>query len=292
MSGSPHLPYLVCSLWTLRKHWEGKLTICAWPEAYDLTLRIAQDERLAVSDVRERDPQFTERNGSCVNHSLDKIRMIQEMKDKTDVVMYIDADTTIHYTIQPLLDIGFQYGFVATQFNDWLSTGNKARGRLKKFLGIEGIDQSIVQLMMREPWPSVNSGVFVARPGSPVLETYYNYTYAARKVFIADETALNLMQPLYRPLRQLVTVGDNGKWNCSPKFQSKKLADEDIAVLHFHGDSCVRPEKKSQRGFDLWWPIYQECLRENVGGMAEWKDSIRTKYLGPLEKQLAEEASE
>lgn len=288
MSGSPHLPYLICSLWTLRKHWNGELIICAWPEALDLTCQIAEDHRLQISDVRERIPEFTERNGSCVNHSLDKIQMIQGMRGETDVVMYIDADTTIHNNIDPVMKTALDYGFAATQFNDWVSTGSKARNRLAKFEGLPGIDQSIVKLMRGEPWPSINSGVFAARPETPVLGAYYQYTLAAKKIFIADETALNLMQPLFCPLRQMVVVGDEGRWNCSPKFQSKRLDNEDVAVFHYHGDSCVRPETKCQRGFDLWWPIYQECLEQDVGNITKWKDKIKTKYLHKLENKLAE----
>ena len=72
-------------------------------------------------------------------------------------------------------------------------------------------------------------------------------------------------------------------YNCSPmKYQPKNLKDEDVIIRHFHGDSNVRTNK-SEKGWNLWRPIYQECLEKNVGGMAEWRGKIKNKFMSRLE---------
>ena len=97
------------------------------------------------------------------------------------------------------------------------------------------------------------------------------------------------MQRKYGDSNEFVTVTASGMYNNSPIYQSKNLRDEDVVVWHFHGDSNARPDKnkgRGQRGVDLWWPIYQHCLRENIGGIAEWRGSVENKWLDRLESQI------
>ena len=287
MSGNAHMPYLVCSLWTLRQHYQGNVVICAWPESYQLALKVAEDERLAITDVREREPAT--RKGKSTQ-SMDKIRMVQGMVE-SDVTMYIDADTTIHNPIDDLFKHGYKHGFAATQFCDWVTTGNKISHRIKKLRDFPIINQQIVELLLKESWPSVNSGIFAARPDSVVFDTYYDWTKAAAvSVFIADEVVLHTMQPLYNGRGMATICG--GKWNCSPKFQQESLKDEDVVVMHYHGDSNVQPNTKSPRGFQWWWPIYQECLLKNVGNIQDWRWKIKNKFMNPLEEEWNHELAD
>ena len=121
---------------------------------------------------------------------------------------------------------------------------------------------------------------------SPVLPTWYAWTWLVRNIFIADETVLHALVTEYGSVGQLV-VALGGKYNCAPKFQPKDLKDEDIVVQHYHGDSNVR-QNKSPRGVKLWWPLYQECLEQNIGGIRDWKDNIGNRYLKKLENTPVE----
>lgn len=282
MSGAAHAPYLVCSLYTLRKYWDGEVVICAWKESIDIIRKIAEDPRLNIADVRLREPAVRKHKST---QSMDKIRMTQSMTGEVDVSMYLDADTTIHNPIDALFEFGYEYGFAATQFCDWVTTGNRISHRIRKLRDYPEIDQEIVERLLVEKWPSVNSGIFAARPESNVFDTYYQWTLAAKGVFIADEVVLHTMQPLFHPRGEMVTISDGGKWNCSAKFQPPTLKDEDVVVYHYHGDSNCR-KQKSQRGFDLWWPIYQECLKHDIGGIQQWRWEIHNKHMNPLEKEL------
>lgn len=277
MSGKPHLPYLACSLFTLRQHWDGPVSVYAWPESCNIVRRMSEDHRLSISCCT-RDPDYKGKNAQF----LDKIRLMRVLKD--EVNLYLDADTTIHGSLDPLFELAEQSGFCCTQFNDWVSTGRIVRkrvGRLRKF---PAIDQRLIDSVLTNPWPSVNGGVFAACPDSPVLALWEEWTVEALSIFIADEAILHLMVPKFFPAELQILRG--GEFNCSPmRFQPKGLRDEDVVVRHFHGDSNVRLNK-SRKGWDLWSPVWREVLRENIGGAQEWKSVVGNKYLDRVEKEL------
>jgi len=136
--------------------------------------------------------------------------------------------------------------------------------------------------MQHPEWPSVNGGVWAARPSSPVLPKWYEWTDAAkRNVFIADEAVLHVCSAAFCPTGDMVILC-GGAFNCSPKYQPKELLDEHVRIRHFHGDSNVRIGK-SQKGYSLWWPIWQTCLDQNIGGCAEWTlEEIGNRWMKKL----------
>jgi len=185
---------------------------------------------------------------------------------------------TVHGDLAPVFDAAERHGFAATQFCDWITTGRRVGGRIKNLREFPEIDQTLVDDVLSYPWPSVNGGVWAARPESPVLPLWYEWTYAARSLFIADEKVLHILQPKFIPQRQMTTVCEAGRFNCSVMYQSGLLLDDDVVVRHFHGDSGVRIQK-SPKGWALWHPIFQECLQQNIGGMREWIGQIKNKHM-------------
>lgn len=280
MSGPSQLPYLVCSLYTLRKHWNGEIVVYAWPESAAIVERIAQDVRLNVG-WRGWEPSRRGRNAQ-----FECKQLVMQSLD-CDVGMYLDADTLVFGDVEPILTTAGSYGFAATQWNDWVTTGRMVGGRIAQLKKIEAVPLQLVDRCLTERWPSVNGGVFACRPSSPVLPVWYEWTVAARALFISDEKVLHILQPHFYPLNQMVTICADGKYNSSPKYRSVRLADEDIVVRHFHGHSNVRPQK-SQKGIDMWWPVYQECLKLNVGGIREWRPGVRNKWMDKLEPEMLE----
>ena len=283
LSGIPHAPYLAASLWTLRKHWRGPIQLYAWPESVEIAKKLYNDDRLGISQLIEAEPTYRKKDG--VGHNSQFIHKIEIAGQiAADAVLYLDADTTVHGDLTPLFDMTIDHSFVATQWNDWMSTSGIAH---KRVLGLSEIDESFkpwVKLATSSPWPSVNGGVWACRPYSPVLQKWHDWTLRCKDIFISDERVLHLMQPLFYPTGDMVTVTAGGRYNSSPKFRSSKIKDEDVVVWHFHGDSNVRPENKSQKGYDLWWPIFEECLRENIGGIADWWDKVGNKWITKLKE--------
>ncbi len=273
LSGPAHAPYLCAALWTLRKHWRGPIRVFAWPESIDIAWVIGRDGRLDA-EVIPRKPMYRRKNAQF----LDKITLFQTF-DPNDVYLYLDCDTTINGDVSPIFADAEAHGFCATQFNDWTTKTGRIRKRIEDLRKFPEINQGLVDDALQYEWPSVNGGVWAAMPDSPVLPLWEEWSLAARRTFICDEKVLHLMMPRFYSEGKMTVAMGNGKFNCSPKFQSKLLADEDVVVRHFHGDSCCRPDNKSRRGWELWRPIYRECLELNVGRINGWIGKIKNRFL-------------
>lgn len=282
MSGPAHLPYLVCSLRTLRRHYQGEIVVFAWEESFQMAKQIAEDSRLGPeTSVRLREPEYRGKNAQFV----DKMACAMEQAE-VDRVLYLDADTTIHGKIDPLLDLCDWYSFVATQFNDWTTKGGVIQRRLDRLKDYLSIDQHFVEAAIQNDHPSLNGGIWACRPGTPVLPLWRKWTLDAKDIFIADEVVLHLMPLVFGT--STIGVYPGGKYNCSAieKFQPANLADSEVIVRHYHGDSNTRVNK-SEKGVRQWATIYKECLDENVGGIRDWGDQIKNKYLkAMLESEL------
>ena len=283
ISGPAHLPYMLVSLYTLRQHWFGKVVIYAWPESYDIVKRVSLDLRLGPDTyVVKREPEYRGKN--C--QFIDKIKIA--MEEPADKVLYLDADTTIHGDIEPLFtELQLPYTFLGTQWNDWVTTGRSIKGRiedLREFVG-RGIDEPLINKLQVEPYPSVNGGVWSCMSGSPVLRKWLEYTWTARSKFIADEKCLHLMMTMFPS--QMGVVGSCGVFNSSPKHKSKLLPLDQVRIYHYHGDSNCRLQK-SKIGVQLWWPIYQHCLNQDIGSMAKWRKDIKNRHLDKCEEEMSE----
>ncbi len=283
MSGKAHMPYLLCSLYTLRQHWQGKVDVFAWPESIQIAEQIDEDTSLSVF-ANPREPKYRGKN----DQFIDKIRLAIEMPSD-DTVLYLDADTTIHGSLDPLFDAAEHFGFAATQFNEWTTVSNMMRSRIDSLKDYPEIDQRVIDKTLAYNWPSVNGGVWCCKPTSPVLPHWASWSLAASAVkgtYIADEKVLHLMQSLYSPDR-FRTIQEHGKYNCSPVHQSIHLADKNVVIRHYHGDSNVRKDK-SQKGWDLWWPIYLECIEKNIGNVQSWRAEAEqsNKWMRNLNKDL------
>jgi hypothetical protein len=291
MSGAAHLPYFVVSCWTLRHFWDGPVDVYSWPTlrrkpgsgSYEIMRRIAKDRSLGIQ-LHKHEPKRRGRNSQFEDKQLVMMQM------QCDSALYLDADTMICGDVVPILGWAEQCGFCATQFNQWVTTGNTVRGRIERLRPIEGreqfseINQDMVDEVLRNTWPSVNGGVFACQPSSELLPFWHKWTCVARPIFISDETVLHILVPRFTFINRIhVMMG--GAYNCSPKYQPPDLADEDVVIWHFHGDSNLRPGK-SQKGADIWYPIYRKCLVNNVGKMQEWIGDIDNKYLRQYEESL------
>lgn len=281
MSGAAHMPYLVCSLYTLRQWWDGEIEVAAWPESYPFAEQVCNDSRLGDIILTARTPEYKGKN----DQFIDKIALAQERPD-CDLVMYLDADTTVHGKIDQLFEAGACHGFAATQFNEWTTAGRVIQRRIRRLTQFSELDQHYVDSVLANPWPSVNGGVWVASPTSPVLPEWYRWTMAAKSIFIADETCLHPLMVKFLTEHKMLVVQDQGRWNCSPKHRSPNLEHGDVVISHYHGDSNVRLNK-SMAGVNRWWPIYQECLQKNIGGIRDWRKDVDNKYLKQAELELS-----
>jgi len=276
ISGPAHLPYLVCSIYTLRQFWDGEVVVYAWPESISIVDKIAKDSGLRIGvylrSDQKQDLELGKLNGKK-RQALDRIRVMMEQDCTT---LYLDCDTTVHGDVRFLMKLGADCGYCATQWNDWVTTGRLISKRIRGLREIEGIPQKAVGKLLSVPFPSLNCGVVAFRSTSPVLEDWYKWSLAASRIFIPDEVTQHLV--MVEKAAYCAVACEDGRWNCSPHLRSSSLEHEDVVIYHYHGSSNCRPDK-SHRGCELWLPIYDECLKNNVGRMAEWRGKINNKHL-------------
>lgn len=272
MSGPGHLHYLVPSLFTLRQHHQEHVVVYAYPESIDIVNFIAHDKRLFPLEVQLYVPPFRYRKN---DQFIQKLKVMQAVDCETTI--YLDADTTIHNRLDSLWECAEGYGFAATQFCHWLSNGRVIRARLERLRGIDGVDQVVLERVLANPYPSLNGGVFACQPTSLTLETWLEWSELAKHIFIADECVLHLLQA-YMDSDQFYVL-DGGLWNCSHKHMPER---EHVKVYHYHGNSNVRPDK-SPEAHSYWWALYQHCIAENIGHLAEWRQDVPNEWLDKIE---------
>ena len=274
-SHTPHLPYLVVSLRSLRRYWNGEVIVHAWPESIELVQLIAQDKRLGITAVK-REPDYRGKNDQFLN----KILLMRSLN--ADFGIYLDADTLVNGPLDLIWNaIEHDTAFAATQFNEWTVSGGVVRNRIKRLLDIPEIPSSLIHKLLSDEYrdsPSVNGGVFGCRPSSAVLNQWYQWSWAARKIFIADETVLHILQAWFPPESFGII---RSTYNCSPRHKPTDVKDEEVKIWHFHGDSNVRPNK-SMKGVELWYPEFLDCCKYNIGNINIWVNGCGNKYLPSL----------
>ena len=281
VSGPAHLPYLVASAYTLRQHYDGEITVYAWPESYEIAEKICQDERIRATPVL-REPTYRGRlhgkRGSN-DQFYDKLQVMAQAPG--DVNVYLDADTIIAGSLDGLFKAA-SCGFAMTQFGDWGVAGKTIQKRIKELAANRNVPldplMDLLDPCTNGKYPSVNGGVWGCKPCSVMLANWTRWTKECIDLFIADEKVMHLVMAYYWDDTHLVVC--DGKYNASPL---KHPNIKNPVVIHGHGDCFTRPQK-CQAAYDLWWPIYQECLKENIGGMADWIGDIRHKHLNRLQE--------
>ncbi len=253
VNGTKHLPVLVVSVFTLRKHWLGPIHIAVGDDglAKDVARLLAKDSRLEgygeITWARWEPPSGQRGDGW-------RQKTLMQPLSRFSSTIFADADTLFRGDIAPLFTPE-PFGVTLTQFADWKSNGRKISGRID---GWKDVAHEDVVTMQSVPLPAINTGVLSWRR-SDVADAFFREwrDLTARKpVFINDELAAQLLFH-----RHNVRVLDS-RWNYSP-IHAKR---DDWVVAHFHGKKHVNREQ----GRAIWLPAFDECCRMGIARINEW----------------------
>jgi len=247
IQGNKHAVVLAVSVWTLRKHWDGPVTlICADDNGFEVAGRIVDDQRSGC-DIRLVRDAASGRNSGYLN----KTRLVEW--SPYDRTVFLDADTTVHGKIDGLFPHADE--MVLTTFSNWTTKGHKLSERIKKWSEVEGC-QSDVGVALKVNWPMINTGVMGFTPQTLAMADWHEYTSRYRS-FICDEIAMQLMFRKY-PARLLPQT-----YNCSPLYG---LGYGSAVVRHYHGKKHL----KNDRAKNSWLPEYHDAVAANFGCLKEW----------------------
>jgi hypothetical protein len=247
IQGRRHQVVLAVSVWTLRQHYDGPVTIiCTDDEGQKVAGRICDDSRSGCEMKVVTDCASGRHSGY-----LNKTRVVDWTPYRKTV--FIDADTTVAGSLDRLFPIHDEV--VLTSFSDWTSLGRRLRPRIMKWDHVEACEEDIA-VSLKRGFPMINTGVFGFTKKTKVMEDWYDYT-AQNVSFICDEIAMQLMFPRY-PARVL-----SDAFNCSPFYG---LHWDESVVRHYHGRKHLRPGN----AVDSWWPAYKSAVSEKFANLHKW----------------------
>jgi hypothetical protein len=184
---------------------------------------------------------------------MNKIKMIE--LSPFDSTVFLDADTAVVKTLDPLF-VTPSGRVRLTRYSDWVTTGGRIKSRI---LSWSEVAPELVKEQTSNTYPAINTGVVAFGKGERSMEFARDWRATAELragSFLADELAAQLIW-----LRQGAEIVDD-RWNCSPIYGANR---EGVHVWHFHGRKHLRKQAEQ-----IWWPLYQRAIRDNVGGIRDW----------------------
>lgn len=241
--GPKSLLQLAVSLWTLRAHWSGPVTICCdGPRCLDDVERLARAFDAEALELRDPNGCRTARHWHYVAKTI--------LPDCYERTIYLDADTTVHADPSPLFTDSAR-GLTVTRFARWVTTGRRIRGRLTRLaMELSGSEwEGLAELVSRSEYPAINTGV-MAWGDQTDRWIWQEMAVAGYRAPLTDEIALQAALPKMRCWNVVEVVDD--AWNWSPTYGVSAAPK----IVHYHGRRHVRKPEGQKR----WGPIAAECL--------------------------------
>jgi len=257
---------LVVSLWSLRRYYDGPIAILYDDASEDITRIIAQYHGVQAERIPFDTPTKPRRNKAYVCKTL------MPHYSPYERTVFLDADTLIEGPIDPLFDWLDSNPVIVTQFAEWVTTGRKMKGRIRKLSGISPLVDAAIDHVTKNSYPALNTGVMGWQRNAPFLADWQALGKALSGRFIADELAAQLALPGSSHLLL------DDRWNCSPiygQYQSEAV------IWHFHGGKHL----KKEQGRRLWAPAFRECMMLDFAEVARWGGQYDTEVREWLDRE-------
>lgn len=264
-----YLGPLLVSLHSLRKWWDGPVSVCITHDLVD-PLRYREIPSMKTFDGATIVPLAPVRR-----HAHYVTKAILWRHSPFDQTILLDADTICTGPIEEL----FNAPLTVTKFSNWVTTGKIVGGRIAQWEK-RGIRASTAQWLRRLPHPAINTGVvgWNRDAAHETLEEWEALSLEGWQCSFTDELAMQILlaesenkldtwldlecrgEGFDRPF-EIRLVDD--RYNCSPVFGVNR---EDARIWHYHGRRMVRrPEAAA-----LYRPHLLAALDANAGGIADW----------------------
>ena len=233
---------LVVSIWSLRKYWQGPVTV--------LCSTTAECSLLAIAAIHLNFELIPVHAEPCPHpHWLAKARVPEY--SPYDETIYLDADTLVTGPIDDL----FGHELTLTEHYKWTTRGSLTRRRIKAFAVLRDrkVD-AMIEHQLNNVLPAVNGGVLAFRKDTDGLAEWYELTKRLPEYPLSEQTALQLLTSVL-PHR----FADE-RFN---RMAEIGLAIRDVRIWHFYGQRHCWPNSQ-------WIPAFQEACELNVGGLADW----------------------
>ncbi len=246
--GTKCLNRLIVSIWSLRKHYHGPVTIISTGEESNKFCQKFKDCGLNIDVKCVTFPNVKDGKNTVF---LQKA----SVNDHTpyDISAFLDSDTIVRGDISELFDLAEKNEFAVPQFCSWTT---QTRAIVKRTEGWRSIYPDLVDIALK-PAPAVNCGVFAFKKNSAFMVDWCKNVTPGRDNFIPDETGMQVVIHKYKHI-----VADQ-KYNCSCKYS--KPHDKDTRIIHYHGRKHCRldKDKNLMYGGDIWVSEFNDAMEKN-----------------------------
>lgn len=261
---------IIISIFSLRKHYKGNITLMTIGEQDDLFIQSLKpfDVNVLAIDEAGSDP---------LPPLVQKARLWRF--SPYDLTMFIDADTIICADISEYFDKVKEYGFCTGEFAGWKTTGGSISKRIRGFATI--CDEQVVQDAL-DYGKATNTGIFgFTKTGcEDLLLEWEKITYDGWKnncSRIPDEVGCQMLLPKYK------------HWLAPPEWGASVKYGEysDIKIIHYHG----RKHTKDYPRCSVWKQHFWEYMwtTEDINAKAYIRvpkgDRRFSQYLKKVDKQ-------
>lgn len=242
--GKKCIPRMIVCLRSLRKHYDGNLTV----------FLEGPHEKALIDGIRDQfkaNVVYREVSPSKYRALLRKIEICQD--SPYDLSIVLDTDTIVVGDFSELFEAAKGHDLAIPHFAGWSSGGKTIGGRVK---GYAPLKPDYIEAALKYG-PAINCGVFAWPRGTPIFKEWLpiaDWGDNTAHIYIADEVACQLLLPRYN----VNVIGT--RCNVSVIHDP---GTPDPRIIHYHGKKHVLEEPKCK----FWIQEFVEALRDDTLGI-------------------------
>lgn len=250
---------LAVSIYTLRNHWDGSVTILtATEEEEQLARRIANDLSCRVLRIRELD-----------RHAMLAKTLVPDWTPYEET-LFLDADTVVIGKMDEM----FGAPLTLTQFAKWESNKRLPKKWIsvwKEYIKREDF-LDMIQVQLDHAYPAINTGAFAFRRDNANLVLWKTLAGLFPTARMVDETSMQILTSAI-PHRIM-----DDRFNNSV---ARGHATMDVRMIHFHG----RKHCGQRKGTEIWKESFRKAMEADIGSLKEWAGKYDRKVRGFLAEE-------
>lgn len=251
LSGTQSSELCVVSLWSLRQHYSGPVTVFITDDCKRIARLIRGDKRLRV------DLAPMSLHGGMRPHWVAKT--FTYLQSPYDYSIYLDSDTVV------LSDPKFLFGHLTVakcnemRVLDDHRYARSVRRQMSKFKNVHGpiMDQMVDHVYKANRFV-VNCGMVAFAREHPILWELHHLCIGLKDEKMHDEAAIQLCLPHHNDVRYV-----DGAWNSLVAYDDHW---EDRKIAHYHHKHFANID----RGRETWMHHLHAAMQANAAGIREW----------------------
>lgn len=254
--GTGHAAMLAVSVFSLRRHYKGPITIFCDEKSQPYTDMVCEAGHCQ---------KYVMNSNPDIKHKSYSVKPRIPSLSPYKYTLQLDTDIIVTGEFSELWP-HHEEELVLTQFSSWVSTG----GMMSKRIGMyRDVQPELVKKQLSRPHPAINTGVLAyGNRSKDARKEWLELTEQKLGKFIVDEIAMQVLTSAGGKIRVL-----DDRYNCSPFYGHNK---DNARIWHFHGSKHIRKEA----GKSLWWPEFCEAARVNFADLPQWADKT-DKFITP-----------